>query len=127
MRRVLLMLMLAVLLTGCDKLKGDQGEKGDPGAAATASAYEGAITSDYVSISIEELNKDELPIVNVYCSDGSGEWLEIPVYNFSTGGNVVAVISKGKIEIHYAYSNWFREYYIVIAAYPHAPVYQRLL
>ena len=130
MKKVLLMLFLAVLLVGCDKLKGekgDPGEQGVPGDDATASTYEGSITSDHVTISIQELKKDEMPIVTVYVSDGSGEWLEIPCYNYLANNNVLAMISYGKIEIYNAYSGGQREYYIIVAAYPHAPKLDRIL
>ena len=129
MKKVLLLLMLAVLMSGCAK-KGDQGDKGDtgaPGDDATASTYEGSITSDHVTISIQELKKDEMPIVTVYVSDGSGEWLEIPCYNYLANNNVLAMISYGKIEIYNAYSGGQREYYIIVAAYPHAPKLDRIL
>jgi len=125
----LIVLMVLLSLVGCSKLKGDKGDAGDqgvPGEDASATFYQGSITSERCVISIEELKVDELPIVVVYCSDGSGEWIEIPVFHSGTGGNVVSSISYGKVEIWYAYSNGLTEYYIVVAAYPHAPTYERL-
>lgn len=124
----LIFIFLLLFAVGCEGKKGDtgsvgaQGEKGDTGEGASAATYEGIITSELVIIPIDELKADTLPIVSIYCSPvGTGEWIEIPVYNASGNGNVVASIFYGKVEIYYAYSNGFSRYYIIIASYPQSP------
>lgn len=128
MKKVLLLLLLAGLTLGCDKLKGEKGDKGDPGQDADAKTYNGVIVDDWITVNIPELKADEMPVINVYVSDGSGRWVEIPCYNYTLyGQNVVAIISYGKVEIVNARSAQMTQYYIVLASYPKAPVYKSLM
>lgn len=134
--RKLLVIVLLLGMIGCAGKKGADGKDGVNGIAGmngtngkdiTPQTFTGAITSDIFTITLSQLDTDEMPVVNVYGGTGNGEWVEISVYNASNGGNVVAVLSRGKVVIWYAPSNGLTRYYIVIAGTQKAGLLNRLL
>jgi len=82
---------------GCNKLKGDRGDKGDPGPGRVY-IITGPLSSNSQTVAHRDIR---LPAnIAVYLKDGIGFEAELPYYLPGLGMNAYALISEANVIIY---------------------------
>ena len=92
MKNVMAFVVCALVLMGCDKLKGDKGDKGDPGPGRVQ-LITGAVSSNDFSVAVP-VNPAVVGALHVFISDGS-DWSELPYFLPASGVNTYFLYTPG--------------------------------
>ena len=97
MKKVILIIAVCLMGLGCNKLKGERGDKGDPGPGRVY-IITGLLTSNLTVVNNQTIQTPAN--IAVYLSDVLGDKVELPYFMPGLGYNAFSVISTGKVEIY---------------------------
>ena len=96
-KKTILIIAVCLIGLGCNKLKGERGDKGDPGPGRVY-IVTGFLTSNETVVNNFTIRTPAN--IAVYLADGLGDKVELPYFLPDFGYNAYAVISTGRVDIY---------------------------